>query len=286
MLGNLGKSQKFSTKIKFGIAIISTFCCVNFLCAQGPFDGWMKGKNKTDFALSFNQESYGTYAFGKERRDEKNSIQSASLFLEHGFSDSISLVLSIPYLRTPSCENCDDYNQGIQDAIVALKYRFSKTKKDNGYLKSFTAIGLSFPASNYSDSLARPIGARNTSFLGRYYAQKDFNNGLFLQFQTGVDVRFIPSALTSLPLMTKFGFAGRKIFLEGFAEYFYTFSGGTDTQISGGSGSIWLKVGGTLYYSIQPNFGVYVKASFIPDGENIGLSSTYGFGAAYRLKWK
>ncbi len=286
MLGNLGKSLKFSTNIKFGIGLLCTFFSANILIAQGPFDGWMKGKNKTDFALSFNQESYDTYAFGKERRAEKNTIQSASLFLEHGFSDSLDLVVTIPYLRTPSCENCDVYNQGIQDAIVALKYRFSKTKKENETMKSFTAIGLSFPASNYSDSLERPIGARNTSFLARYFFQKDFNNGLFLHFQTGVDVRFIPSPLTSVPIVTKFGYAGNKIFLEGFAEYFYTFNGGTDTQISGGTGSIWLKMGATIYYPIQPNFGVYVKAAFIPDGENIGLSNTYGFGAAYRLKWK
>jgi len=282
MPGKLGKSLKFKSYLVGFFAL--PYTCL--LVAQGPFDGWMKGPNQTDFALSFNRETYSNYAFGDDVRLEENEIQSASIFLEHGLSDTLDLIVTIPYLRTPSCPNCNDYNQGVQDAIVALKYRFSKIKKKDGYLKSFTAIGLSFPASNYIDSLERPIGARNTSFLGRYYVQKDFNNGLFLQIQTGVDVRFIPSALTSMPIIGKFGLAGEKIFLEGWGEYFFTFNSGVDTQISGGAGSKWLKLGATIYYPVKPNFGVYIKAAFIPIGENIGLSSTFGFGAAYRMKWK
>ena len=282
MLGKLGKSLRFRS---FIIALFGLFYA-SLLAAQGPFDGWMKGTNQTDLALSFNRETYNNYAFGEDVRREENEIQSASIFIEHGLSDTLDLVVTIPYLRTPTCANCTDYNQGVQDAIIALKYRFSKIKKDNGYLKYFTAVGLSFPASNYADTLERPIGARNTSLLARYYVQKDFNSGLFLQFQLGVDVRFIPSALTSAPVIAKFGYAGQKLFLEAWGEFFYTFNGGVDTQISGGAGSRWLKLGATIYYPVKPNFGVYVKAAFIPTGVNIGLSNTFGFGAAYRLKWK
>jgi len=282
MLGKLGKSLRFKS---FLITCFGFFYA-SLLVAQGPFDGWMKGTNQTDLALSFNRETYSNYVFGDDVRAEENEIQSASIFIEHGFSDTLDLVVTIPYLRTPTCANCTDYNQGVQDAIVAVKYRFSKIKKNNGYLKYFTAVGLSFPASNYSDTLERPIGARNTSLLARYYVQKDYNNGLFLQFQLGVDVRFIPSALTSAPVIAKFGYAGQKIFLEAWGEFFYTFNSGIDTQISGGEGSQWLKLGATIYYPVKPNFGVYVKAAFIPTGENIGLSNTFGVGAAYRLKWK
>ena len=285
MPGKLGKSLNNRLIINQLAFLFLLTSCSNIL-AQGPFDGWMKGKNKTDFAFSFNEENYDTYLFGAAKRSEKNQIQSASLFLEHGFNDSLGLVITIPYLRTPTCENCSDYNQGIQDAIIGLKYRIFKEKEKRGYLKSFTAVGLSFPASGYDSSIERPLGARTTSFLAKYYVQKDYFNGLFLHFQTGLDIRFIPTFQTSFPVMGKMGWSNRKWFFEGWGEYFYTFNPGVDTQVFGGSGSTWLKLGATIYYSILPNFGVYIKSAHIVDGTNIGLSNTFGFGMAYRLRWK
>lgn len=266
------------------------FICLNLLTisllAQGPIDGYMKGANKTDIAISFNQEKYDTYRFGTEPRTEINTIQSASLFLEHGFSDSLDLVFTVPFMRTPTCEFCEDYNQGVQDGTLHLKYRFSKTKKENRYSKAITAIGISTPFSNYPDTIERPLGARNTVFQGRFLTQQDFFNGLFFQFQTGIDFRFAPSSQLAAPLMVKLGFAGNRIFTEGFLEYYHTFNSSADNQIFGGAGSKWLKSGITVYYSIQPNFGVFVKGAFILGGENIGISDTYGFGAAYRIRWK
>lgn len=256
------------------------------LLAQGPLDGWMKGKNNTDIALSFNRETYDTYRFGNVDSSQNNLIQSASIFIEHGFSDSLDLVFTVPFMRTPICDGCAEFNQGFQDGTLHLKFRSSKKKKEKGYLKKFAAVGVSTPIGQYSDTLVRPLGARNTVLQGRYFLQQDFFSGMFLHFQTGVDFRFIPNSLVSVPLILKTGYGGKRLFLEGFLEYLHTINSTADLQISGGGGSTWLKSGATIYYAIKPNFGVYLKGAWILGGENIGLSSTYGFGAAYRLKWK
>ena len=109
---------------------------------------------------------------------------------------------------------------------------------------------------------------------------------MFLHFQSGIDFRFAPSSQIAVPTVAKLGFAGKRLFTEGFLEYYHTFNSQADDQIFGGAGSKWLKTGITFYYSIKPNFGVFVKGSFILGGENIGISDTYGFGAAYRIRWK
>ena len=256
------------------------------LLAQGPLDGWMKGNGKTDFALSFNHETFDTYKFGNEAEARNNLIRSASLFLEHGLSDSLSIVFTVPYMQTPVCGGCSEFNQGLQDGTLHLKFRAFKKKKEKGYLKSFSALGVSAPIGNYADTVARPLGARNTVLQGRYFLQQDFFSGMFLHFQTGVDFRVVPNSLIAFPLMVKAGFGGKRLFYEGFLEYFHTINSTADLQITGGGGSTWLKSGVTLYYSVKSNFGVYIKGAWILGGENIGLSETYSFGAAYRLRWK
>ncbi|MCB0662371.1 MAG: hypothetical protein KDC24_06505, partial [Saprospiraceae bacterium] len=67
-------------------------------------------------ALSGSVETSDIYYFGDQRQDLKNRFESLNLFAEWGISDSLDLVFTLPYIRTPKCDTCIDFNQGIQDA--------------------------------------------------------------------------------------------------------------------------------------------------------------------------
>ncbi|MDX1667727.1 MAG: hypothetical protein R3350_10870, partial [Saprospiraceae bacterium] len=124
-------------------------CCILFVVvqsirAQGPISGFMNAAGTTTLALNYGYESYDRYLFGQEERPVSNDIQSVSLFTEHAFSDSLSLVLNVPYVWV------DRRNSGFQDGIISLKYRnHFRRFDDGGSLSVITAAGVSFPLWQY-----------------------------------------------------------------------------------------------------------------------------------------
>lgn len=248
--------------------------------AQGPISGFMPGRKVMDVAVSYSSESYSTYLFGEEKTTLANTIQSYSLFIERGISDSFSLVLSLPYLWI------DEENRGLQDANLFIKYRNEHKSFSKGELSFITAVGLSFPASAYPNQTETPIGERATVFQGRFLAQYKFHMGLFLHVQSGINFRLIPTAQSSIPVLFRMGFGGRRFYVDGWLEYLSTFNAGVDDQIFGGAGSKWVKIGGTLYYPITPLFGAFVGASQTLSGKNIGLASRWNTGMVYKFRPK
>lgn len=237
----------------------------------------MPGRKITDVALSYSTESYSKYLFGEEERTIANTIQSLSLFIERGISDSFSLVLSLPYLWI------DDKNRGLQDATLFIKYRNEHKRFEKGALDFITAVGLSFPASGYTIDSETPIGERATVFQGRFLGQYKFDMGLFLHLQTGINFRLIPTAQSSLPLLFRVGFGGRRYYVDGWLEYLTTFNAGVDDQVFGGAGSKWVKIGGTLYYPITSKWGTFIGGSHTLSGKNIGLAARWNTGMVYKL---
>jgi hypothetical protein len=81
--------------------------------AQGPVTGFMPGAGVTDIAPAYSYESFNSYYFGRELLPATNTLQSLSLFVEHGLSDSLSFVLTLPYIWNAR-------NQGnLQDATIS-----------------------------------------------------------------------------------------------------------------------------------------------------------------------
>ena len=248
------------------------------LLAQGPVTGFMPGKKSWDFALSYGQEQHSNYLFGDEKTPLENQNQSLSLFIERGFSDSFSLVLSVPYV------SIDEVNQGLQDGNLFLKYRNREKIYDRGRLSLISAIGASFPLSRYPNDTETPIGERAVSVQGRFLVQYDFNFGLFLHLQSGVNFRIIPTAQSSVPVLLRIGFGTRHLYIDGWLEVLNTINAGVDTAVFGGSGSNWTKIGGTLYYALTPKIGLFLNASQTLGGKNIGLSSRWATGVVFKIR--
>ena len=248
------------------------------LYGQGAIDGYLKGKGNTDVALTYATESYDTYFFGETAQSVDIGIRSVGFFVEHGISDSIDLLFTTAYL------DLDASNRGIQDAIIAMKYRNQYRQFDNGNSWTMlTSVGVGFPLGGYATDTQNPIGERAVSFQARLVGQLQTKNGLFFHAQSGFDFRLEPQNLFAVPVLLRVGWAGKLLYVDGWIERYRTLNSGTNTQIAGGEGSTWWKTGGTLYVPINRRLGVVTNAAVVLSGENIGASTRVGAGLVVRL---
>ncbi len=248
-----------------------------FLQAQGPIDGYMKGKGNVDLAFTYSYESFDTYLFGKEKQLIFNETRTVSLFATGGLSDKLDFVLSVPYIWT------DSLNRNFQDAVVALKFLNTTKEMPKGKWSVITAVGLTFPMANYRTDTDRPIGQKAIAFQPRLLAQYQAHSGLFGMVQTGFDFRITPSTKASFPLILRGGYAGSKIYIDAWIDLFKTLDPGVDTNLQAGEGSDWYKVGGTIYVPVGKSFGTFVSGAAFLGGRNIGLANR--INAGFLVKW-
>jgi len=246
------------------------------LSAQGPISGFMPGRGVTDIALGYSTETFNTYLFGRDKEARRLTTESVNLFIEHGFTGPMSMVVHIPYLWI------DEQNRGLQDGGIYLKYRNERHEYPSGYLNLITSLGLSFPLSAYPKDSGTPIGLRAINFQARFQGQYVSHSGLFFQLQSGVDFQFLEELRPAIPILFRTGFGARRYFVEGWAESYNTLNSGVDTRISGGAGAQWLRVGGTLYVPLSAGVGIVLGSSRILSGKNIGLSTRWNTGIVYR----
>jgi hypothetical protein len=246
--------------------------------AQGPISGFMLEKGTHDFAVSVATDHFDTYVFGEEERAQSLTTQSLSLYYEYGLSSKASLVFTAPYLCI------DETNAGLQDGSLFVKIRNRHTQTTVGHLNFITALGITTPLSGYTTDTNTPIGNGAFSFQGRYGVQYNSNDGYFIQLQSGLDFRLLETLQTSMPVLLRTGFGARHYFVEGWLEWFNTFSNGVDQNISGRTGSDWWRVGGSFYVPVYSGLGIVGGYAKIFAGKNIGLSSRFHAGLVYRLK--
>jgi hypothetical protein len=273
--------MKNSSRVSF--LFLSLFGVASTLFGQGPLDGYLKGEGHIDFALSGSVETADFYYFGNERQELQNRFESINFFAEWGFSDSLDLIFTLPYIRTPKCDTCSDFNQGFQDAALFAKFKLLKKEGKRSRFKLLGALGGSIPISNYQVGIERPIGIGATTLHAKLIAQYEWYNGPFVHVQTGGEIRISPNFLTSIPVLVRVGYATSFIFVEAWLEIFETIEPGIDNSVLAGNGSSWSKLGASIYVPLHQTFGLTLGTAHIINGSNIGLSSRYSVGAVYRF---
>jgi len=249
------------------------------LFAQGPISGFMPERGRMDAALGYAYEQYDQYYFGEELQEASNITRAYNLFLEYGFSDTFSIVANIPYLWI------DQTNRGLQDASLAIKYRNTHKQHPRGSHSIITSAGIRFPVSTYPTGTENPIGEGATVFQGRLVGQYNWNNGMFLHLQSGLDLEVVPQSQISLPLLLRGGWGLTRWYFEIWLENRHTFDAGVDEQIGAGAGSSWLRFGGALYYAVGPKFGLLLGGARFISGRNIGMANRINTGLVYKLQW-
>lgn len=264
--------------MKRQIGLIIGCLWIGQLAAQGPISGFMLEKGTHDFAVNAATENFDTYIFGDEEEARDYEAQSLSIYYEYGFSNKSSVVFTAPYI------SIDEGNQGLQDGSLFFKFRNKHADTPAGKLSIITALGISAPLSSYPTDTDNPIGFGAPSFQGRLVAQHNFSSGAFVHLQSGVDFRLLDQIQTSIPILLRGGYGTQYYFVEAWAEWFDTLRNGIDQNVTGGSGSDWLRLGGTVYVPVYKGLGLVGGVAYIVAGKNIGLSNRYHLGAVYRLK--
>jgi len=238
----------------------------------------MPGTGVTDMALTYAHESFNRYYFGRELRMASHVQQSLSFFLEHGFSDSLSLVLTLPYMwsaRQPG---------SLQDATLALKYRPLQRLGSRGTVSLTGAGGISFPAAAYAVDTLFPLGIRATSLLARLVLQANFRSGWFVHTQAGVDWRVLPNVDLAMPVLLRAGYGARWYYVEAWLEWHNRWQELTGMGGIGEAGADWLRVGGVLYVPLRAGLGLVGGWTQVLRGRDIGLSGRGHVGLVWRLR--
>ena len=271
----------------FNALIMKNLCLVLLLLlsiaglyGQGPISGFMTGRAKTDVALNYGYESYDTYLFGAERQNLSTTTQSSNLYLEHGFTDTLSIVITAPYVQI------QDGSQGLQDGNILLKYQNQEINTSKGTLRFISAAGVGLPLSRYPIDVERPIGERATTLQGRFIAQYNFNFGLFIHVQSGINFRIRPQSQGSIPVLLRTGMGTNRFYVEAWIEFLRTLNAGVDNRIRGGAGSNWVKIGGSLYVPFTPYLGFNLGVGHFLTGKNIGLSTAVFGGIILKRNWR
>jgi len=260
----------FLTTLFFLFVSFTTF-------GQGPISGFFNPKGTFDLAIAYGQESYQRYRLGRETIARPTTISSWSIFSEYSFRNGSSLVFTLPYLEV------EGGDLGWQDAQLFLKLRTHHSRGNRGQNTRAVALGLSFPVAAYDTESEGALGQQALRFQARVLRQYQSDNGFFVQIKTGLDFQLAPEAQFAIPVLGRLGYGGNWFFVEGWVEWYESFSEGNVQQVTGGTGADWWRLGSSVHLPIVAGLGGGFQGAWIPAGQNIGLSTRWGVYIHYRL---
>lgn len=267
------------------------------LAAQGPLDGFLKGKGVLDLAPSFSFLNARRFdGANKQTYDEAYRGNMLSLFAEYGLSSRLDLVATVPLVFT-------SVQSGLQDGGFYLKYRpLYKTGPTGSRLGLLAGAGISAPLSNYEPVSTGALGVRAVALPARLIAQWESRRGFFLNLSGGytwrldrlhdADVARIrqqrpdyqprqpPGYATGL---FKIGFPAAHYYLDAWLEWQHSI-GGADyaplvPDLPQAYGVSYLQLGGTAFYSENGKNGFFLSGGYITHGRNVSRIAriTLGF---------
>lgn len=267
--------------------------------AQGPLDGYLKGKGALDLAPSF--------SFNRADRFEGAPGQiypfpfrgnALSLFTEYGLTSKVDLVATAAYVFTST-------RSGLQDGAILAKYRPLQRPLAGGKFGLLLGAGAAFPLSNYQPTDNGALGQKAVILPVRLMAQWESPIGLFVhlaaghQFRldqpSGADIERIrkqrPGYQPTRPAsfsnaLLKIGFPAARYYLDAWLEGQWT-PGGADFKpgqpdLPQTYGVSYLQIGGTALYSENPRTGFFVSGGYILKGRNTGRLLRLSVGMVFK----
>ncbi|HAD12244.1 MAG TPA: hypothetical protein DCF33_07375 [Saprospirales bacterium] len=279
------------------------FCCFfpSLLAAQGPIDGYMKGKGVLDLAPSFSFNKAKTFeGAGGNKFEEPYKGQMLSIFAEYGVTNNFDLVATAAAVFTP-------IQSGLQDGGLFAKYRplYASLGKAGNFGVVLSA-GAGFPIGSYEPTATGALGQRAVTVPGRLIVQWDSPIGLFLNVTGGYHFRLDdlktqdieqirqtrPTYEPETPqdfstLLVKIGFPAKHYYLDGWIEWQHT-QGGSDympnvPDLAQAYGVSYTQIGGTAYYSDNGRTGFFLSGGYILSGRNTGLIQRITLGMVFKV---
>lgn len=271
-----------------------------YAAAQGPLDGYLKGKGVLDLAPSFSFNSADQFDGGNgETFDVPFRGNTLSLFAEYGLSPTLDAVFTAATVFTAE-------QSGLQDGGIYLKYRpWYKTFSGNHKLGLLLGSGLSFPLSDYDPLETGALGQKAVALPARIIAQWDTRWGPFLNLTGGYTWRldnlkpedieavkqenpdFVPVDPASYAtFMCKIGLPTKHLYTDAWIEWQHT-EGGSDfmpnvPDLPQAYGVSYTQIGGTVYFSESGRNGVFLSSGYILQGRNTSRTLRLTVGAVFK----
>ena len=156
------------------------------LRAQSLDDGMLVPRRALQTGLLYAHESWDHYWEGSLNRVNGNigtlSTQSVTWMAGYGVTDRLSVMASLPYIRTHASQGPLHDMSGVQDLTLAAKYRLLSTPfTDKGTMKVFVVGAAGVPIGNYTpDFLPLSIGLASQRYSGRLTLNFQSHAGWFL----------------------------------------------------------------------------------------------------------
>lgn len=271
--------------------------------AQGPLDGYLKGKGNLDVAASFSWMHANDFVGGSDQvYPVEYTGNMLSIFAEYGLTEKFDLVASLPYIFTSN-------QNGWQDGGLYAKYRVIRHQlKQKGYFNVLGGLGASFPLSNYQPVAAGALGQRAVAVPARVIVQWDTHWGPFFNLTGGynwrlddykdTDIRQVqikrPDYTPEPPpgyatFLLKAGLPTRHFYTDIWLEIQQTspnkgsnFEPGT-VDLPQAYGVSYTQVGGTMYYSENGKRGVFLSGAKMLNGRNISRVLRLTGGVVFKL---
>ena len=144
------------------------------LLAQSPDDGTLMSKRAISAGVLYANDRWSEYWEGTLRRSNGNvgtlTTQSITLVGGYGLTDRISLMAMLPYVWTDASEGTVAGHHGLQDVMLAAKYRLLSTPFTSaGTLNAFVVAAAGIPVSDYSpDYMPFSIGSGSSRASARF----------------------------------------------------------------------------------------------------------------------
>ncbi len=271
----------------FTMRLIPVFLLLtSFAHAQGPLDGFLKGKGVLNIVPNFSFNNADRF-FGApgETYDLPFNGNTLALFSEYGLSERVDVVATGAYVFT-------SVRSGFQDGGLFVKYRpVYRQTESAGRFSVLLGTGLSFPLSDYEPAAEGALGQKAVVAPLRLLLQWDLPFGLFLHTSGGYNVRFdnLPAndvaEITAVrpdyvpveppdygTILFKLGFPAKHVYLDAWMEHQEAF-GGSDYQpgvpdLPQAYGVSYTQAGGTLYYSENGRTGYILSGAYTFKGRN------------------
>ncbi len=272
-----------------------------FVVAQGPLDGYLKGKGVLDLAPSFSFNSAQKLdGAGGHLYDEIYKGQMFNLFAEYGLTEKFDLVATAAAVFTP-------LQSGLQDGGLFVKYRpiYAPLGKA-GKLGVLFGTGASFPIGDYEPTATGALGQKAVTVPAKLIVQWETPLGIFLNLTGGYNFRLDDLKKADIAIvrrqrpdyapmkpknfttfLLKIGFPARRFYLDGWAEWQHTSGGANYVQnlpdLPQAYGVSYTQIGGTAYYSDTGRTGFYLSGGSILGGRNTSRIHRITFGMVFKL---
>ncbi len=287
MCENRERALQWLCKGMIGFILMLILIAVsNKIKAQNIVGAFSNYKGELSLAASYTYESFGEYYKGSEKvvlGIQDVSIHSVGIFAEYGLTDRWGIIANLPFVNTSSSNSNVSRSSDLQDLSLHVKYALINPTAGRFLMTS--ALGLSFPISNYDPLVPTTIGTHavctHISLAGLY----KLGDGLFIESSNSYITKneSVPDALQST---IKIGWSRGRLYAHTFYVKQQTF-GGDDLGEPGSTFQslqvCYDKIGAYASYTFIPRLSAFVGGGSVLNGLNVGQSSFINLGVVSKL---